>query len=64
MVIAVKFGLDLIWFFSDKHQWDFDFYLQCAQLAEDAGWDAYFIWDHIWGYWEGKIPHSRSLDPS
>ena len=56
----MKFGLDLICFFSNKQHWDIDFYLQCATLAEDAGWDGFFIWDHIWGYWEGNL---HTVDP-
>lgn len=56
----MKYGIDLICFPSDKQQWTHEFYLQCALLAEDVGWDGYFIWDHVWGYWEGNL---RTIDP-
>lgn len=56
----VKYGIDLICFLSNNQQWDVKFYIQCAQLAEKAGWDGFFIWDHVWGYWEGNL---LTVDP-
>lgn len=56
----MKYGIDMICFLSEPQQWDFEFYVHCGRLAEEAGWDGFFIWDHIWGYWDGPL---RTVDP-
>lgn len=56
----MKYGIDMICFLSDVQQWDVEFYVHCARLAEEAGWDGVFIWDHVWGDWNGPL---RTVDP-
>ncbi|MFX0169529.1 MAG: LLM class flavin-dependent oxidoreductase [Candidatus Hodarchaeota archaeon] len=56
----MKFGINLVCFPNLNDRWTPDFYIQCASLAEESGWDGVFIWDHIWAYWEGESP---TFDP-
>lgn len=59
-VNILKYGIDIVCFIGRNQKKGIEFYIECAEAAEDAGWDGYFIWDHIWGFWEEPL---KTLDP-
>ena len=51
----MKYGIDLFCFLYGNGKKGIDFHVDLAVAAEDAGWDGFFIWDHIWAFWEGTM---------
>lgn len=51
----MKYGIDLFCFLYANGKKGIDFHVDLAVAAEDAGWDGFFIWDHIWAFWEGTM---------
>lgn len=60
MVINVKFGINVPNF---GDFWHPKTLAELAKDAEEADWDGFFIWDHILGPTEWKVPVSDSLVP-
>ncbi len=51
----MKYGIYPYCFLYGNGSKGIDFHVDLALAAEDAGWDGFFIWDHIWAYWEGTM---------
>ncbi len=57
----MKYGINIICFIGRNQKKGIEFHIECAEAAEDAGWDGFFIWDHIWGFWNNHT--LKVVDP-
>ncbi len=51
----MKYGIYPYCFLYGNGSKGIDFHVDLALAAEDAGWDGFFLWDHIWACWEGSL---------
>lgn len=51
----MKYGVYPYCFLYGNGSKGIDFHVDLALAAEDAGWDGFFIWDHIWACWNGTM---------
>ncbi len=51
----MKYGIYPYCFLYGNGSKGIDFHVDLALAAEDAGWDGFFIWDHIWACWEDTM---------
>ncbi len=51
----MKYGIYPYCFLYGNGSKGIDFHVDLALAAEDAGWDGFFIWDHIWASWKGTM---------
>ncbi|MFW9848516.1 MAG: LLM class flavin-dependent oxidoreductase [Candidatus Thorarchaeota archaeon] len=51
----MKYGIYPYCFLYGNGSKGIDFHVDLALAAEDAGWDGFFIWDHVWACWEDKM---------
>ena len=40
--------------------WTADSFVELAKEAEKAGWDGFFLWDHLY---PGDMPEANAVDP-
>jgi hypothetical protein len=51
----MKYGIYPYCFLYGNGSKGIDFHIDLALAAENAGWDGFFIWDHVWACWEGTM---------
>lgn len=51
----MKYGIYPYCFLYGNGSKGIDFHVDLALAAEDAGWDGFFIWDHVWACWEDTM---------
>ena len=51
----MKYGIYPYCFLYGDGSKGIDFHVDLALAAEDAGWDGFFLWDHVWASWKSTM---------